>query len=68
MMGCALNLRTLLTMNTGWHVTSAICGTASAVLIWTKSLDQMMPGFVQCALTSEPSRIHLNYCLAAIYC
>ena len=28
MMGCALNLRTQLMMNTGWHVTSAICGTS----------------------------------------
>ena len=27
MMGCALNVRTQLTMNTGWHVTSATCGT-----------------------------------------
>ena len=68
MMGCALNVRTRLTMNTGWHVTSVPCGATSAVLIWTKALDQMMPGFAQFGLTSKPSRIHLNDCLAAVYC
>ena len=68
MMGCALNVRAQLTMNTGWHVTSATCGATSAVLIWTKALDQMMPGFAQYALTSKPSRIHLNWCFAGIYC